>query len=104
MTDIECPYCNKSQEINHDDGYGYAEDELFQQECSNCGKTFVYTTGIIYSYNAEKADCLNGGEHDYQLTHTYPKEYSKMQCSMCIDEKEPTKEEREKYKLDEENL
>lgn len=24
--DIECPYCEKEFDINHDDGFGYQED------------------------------------------------------------------------------
>ena len=27
MYDVECPYCGAEIEINHDDGYGYEEDE-----------------------------------------------------------------------------
>lgn len=103
MNDIECPYCEEGLDINHDDGYGYGEDETYEQECSNCGKTFTFTTSISFNYDVQKADCLNGGEHDYQLTHTHPKKYSKMRCQMCDDEREPTSEEIEKYKLNEEN-
>ncbi len=95
MNDIKCPYCEEWQEINHDDGYGYEEGEIYQQQCSVCEKNFTYTTGIIYVYEAEKADCLNDGEHDYQLTHTFPKEFSKMRCTMCDDERPLTKEEKE---------
>lgn len=100
--DVECPYCGEWQEINHDDGYGYGEDETYQQECRDCGKTFVFTTGILYVYSSEKADCLNGKNHNYQPTSTFPKKYTKMRCTMCDDERQPTIEEREKYKLDEE--
>lgn len=28
MNDVNCPYCGAKQEINHDDGYGYAEGEV----------------------------------------------------------------------------
>ena len=34
MKDVECPYCYADQEINHDDGYGFDEDQLYEQECS----------------------------------------------------------------------
>ena len=44
MNDIECPYCGHEQEVNHDDGYGYKEDELHEQQCCECGKYFVFTT------------------------------------------------------------
>ena len=65
MEDIECPYCEAQQEINHDDGYGYTEDEIFEQECDGCGKTFAYTTSISFYYDATKADCLNDGTHKF---------------------------------------
>lgn len=98
--DLQCPYCDEWQEIDHDDGYGYGEDEVYQQTCSDCHKTFTYTTSIIYFHEAQKADCLNDGEHDWQITHTHPKKYSEMCCTMCDERRKPTPEEREKYKLD----
>lgn len=87
MRDTECPYCGSDVEINHDDGYGYSEDELHQQECGNCDKTFTYWTSIYFSYSTNKADCLNGGEHNYRKTITVPVEYTKLRCEMCGDEK-----------------
>ena len=97
--DLECPYCEESFDIDHEDGFGYAEDECHHIECPHCGKYFVFYTSILYCYHPEKADCLNGGEHDYQLTHTYPKEYSKMQCSMCDDIRTLTEEEKERFEI-----
>mgnify|MGYP003437627122 CR=1 FL=1 len=97
MSDIECPYCGKEQDINHDDGAGYTEGVAEQQTCDDCGNTFAYTTEISFSHTAYKADCLNDGEHDYQLTHTSPKEFSKMECSMCDDSRELTEAERIKF-------
>ena len=76
MEDINCPYCETPQNINHDDDYGYQEGELHEQQCSNCEKYFTYTTSISYYYNAYKADCLNGGEHDWKPTVTFPKEFT----------------------------
>lgn len=81
--DVECPYCEKYQEINHDDGYGYSEDETFEQECSDCGKSFVFTTFVSFNYNSEKAPCLNGGSHNYRPSSTWPKFYTRMCCSYC---------------------
>lgn len=91
--DVKCPYCEKLQEINHDDGYGYEEDELHQQECSDCDKSFTYTTGIIYIYKAFKADCLNGAEHEYKQTCTFPVECTRMRCQNCAEERQPTEDE-----------
>ena len=96
MNDVNCPYCNAELDINHDDGRGYTEDELHQQDCDSCGKTFVFTTYIMYHYTPEKADCLNGSSHDFKPTHTYPKEFTRMECSMCGERREPTQEEMDK--------
>ena len=42
--DIECPNCKHPQEICHDDGYGYAEDEVYTQSCTSCDYEFRFTT------------------------------------------------------------
>ena len=89
----KCPYCGVNIKINHDGGYGYEDEILHQQQCGICDKYFTYTTGIIYVYESFKADCLNDGNHDWQPTITVPREYTKMQCSMCDEERKPTEEE-----------
>jgi hypothetical protein len=68
--DINCPYCDAPININHDDGYGYEEDEVYEQECDECGKNFAYTTSISFFYEPTKADCLNGAEHKYKPIRT----------------------------------
>ena len=93
MKDIECPYCGEEQEINHDDGYGYEEDRCHEQECSNCEKSFVYTTSIHFYYTATKADCLNDGNHKYKATMTVPRKCTRMRCAGCGEERKPTDEE-----------
>lgn len=99
MSEIECPYCQAELKVNHNDGFGYAQDETHQMECKECKKNFVFTTHISFHYSPEKAGCLNGEQHDYQLTHTAPKCASTMRCTMCDDEREPTQEERTKFQL-----
>src|ERR1035438_5307220 len=95
MTDVKCPYCGEEQDIDHDDGKGYEEGMTHNQQCSDCEKYFAYTTTISYDYDVEKADCLNeDGEHDWQPTHTTPKEFTKMKCSMCDEERELMDSER----------
>lgn len=93
MADTNCPYCDVEIEINHDDGYGYDEQGTHQQECDGCGKTFVYTTSISFNYYPEKADCLNGSEHDWKPTKTFPKEFTEMRCTMCDEKRKPTEVE-----------
>lgn len=88
--DIECPYCGTWQDINHDDGYGYEEDTAHNQCCENCDKTFVYFTSISFNYDSQKADCLNGSEHEYEPSCTFPRRYTKMVCKHCDDKINPT--------------
>jgi len=92
--EMTCPYCGKEIEI---DFYEHEEDETYQHECPFCEKQFVYNVFITFSCDTRRADCLNGGNHDYQLTNTYPKEFSKMRCSMCGDERDLTNEERKQF-------
>jgi hypothetical protein len=91
--DVQCPYCLEWQEINHDDGAGYDEDQKHEQMCDDCEKIFIFETTIHTSYEAEKADCLNGGTHGFEPTHTYPKEHTRMRCTTCWQERKPTAEE-----------
>jgi len=94
MSDTECPYCGADVEINHDDGYGYNEDECYQQECGECEKTFTFRTATHHTYTTGKADCLNGGEHCYKQTTTAPREYTRMRCEDCDHERPLTPEEK----------
>jgi len=97
--DIECPYCEKELDINHDDGFGYDEGVKHHQECSHCKKSFVFQTSISFYYEPEKAECLNNGEHDYKITTTAPKEFSQMECTMCGNSRELSNDERTKFKI-----
>lgn len=83
MNDTNCPYCGAEVEINHDDGYGMDENEIHQQECWKCEKTFTYTISISIDHYPEKADCLNGEAHQLELTATYPPEFARMRCKDC---------------------
>jgi len=102
VKDVKCPYCSHEQEINHDDGYGIEEGVPHQQECGVCHKTFVFYTSILFYYDVSMADCLNGGEHTYQPTVTYPVEYTQMICTQCGTSRQPTPEEIEQVKKDRE--
>ena len=97
--DIECPYCGEEFDINHDDGFGYAEGVKHHQECPHCEKSFVFETSISFYYEPEKADCMNGDAHDYRLSSTYPRELSQMQCSTCGDIRQLSDDERSKFNI-----
>jgi len=83
--DIECPYCDAEQEIEHDDGIGYEEDTAHTQECGECGKTFVYYTSVSFYYKPYKAPCQNGEDHDWKVNTGHPGGYLSNfhTCSYC---------------------
>lgn len=93
MLNLECPYCKKDCEVCHDDGFGCEEGLKYKMECTNCGKSFVFETSILFNYEPEKADCLNGSEHEWAQSQTFPKECTVMQCKICGEERKPTEEE-----------
>lgn len=97
--DLECPYCEKEQDVCHDDGFGYEEGVKHEMECEYCGKRFVFQTSISFYYEPEKADCLNGSNHEWKLTSTSPSAFSNMYCSMCGEHRELTDEERTQFKI-----
>ena len=85
--DVQCPYCHEWNEICHDGGYGYTEDDTFNQECRSCGKSFAFSTSIVFYYEVYKAPCLNEeeGEHFfYPYSRWTGSEYEQHQiCSLC---------------------
>lgn len=87
--DVTCPYCGSHEEVCHDDGHGYEEDQPHENQCSECEKYFIFYTSISYDYEAQKADCLNGADHDWKKPR-FPSEYQpdKVICSMCDEVKE----------------
>ena len=97
-SDVECPYCEVGQEINHDDGYGYAENETCEQECNNCEKTFTFSTVISFSHEAHKAPCKNGGEHNLKQIVGAPRLYfiGLSRCTYCDEDVVTDKEARAK--------
>jgi hypothetical protein len=66
MNDVTCPYCDLAIDICHDDGFGMDECKVYQYECRACGKVFAFTTSISVEHCACRADCLNGGEHEWR--------------------------------------
>jgi len=82
-----CPYCDKKMDDDPEDCY--EPNECYEWECLNCGKLFVFYVEYERIYREIKADCLNGGEHDYQRTCTYPPEFAKARCTICQKEIEP---------------
>lgn len=99
METVNCPYCGELTELNMDNGAYYNEDRRESDYCEYCDKYFMVSAYCVWSYEAEKADCLNDGKHKYKLTNTYPKIASRMQCLICDGERELTTSEKIKYKI-----
>jgi hypothetical protein len=97
--EIQCPYCGKVLQMNHDDGSWYEQEITHQFNCEHCEKYFVFTTHVSFSFSTQKADCLNDGKHNYKLTHTFPKELSMMECEMCGDRRNLTNEEKKQFQI-----
>lgn len=97
LNDISCPYCDEEIKINHDDGYGYEEGKVFQQECRHCDMIFIYTTSMHFYYDANKAPCLNGEKHSWRDIQGYPPGYqsNRQHCEYC--DKEECKNDKLKY-------
>jgi hypothetical protein len=95
---VECPYCQKDVEVDHDDGAGYEENTAHRQTCKECGKTFVFYTSRHFSYDAQVAPCLNNEEHDWQPINGFPKEVfvGRARCSYCDEEQTIDREAHEK--------
>lgn len=92
MKDINCPMCGEGQKINHDDGYGYSEDEMHHQVCPHCDGLFGFQTTIHFSYEAFNLPCLNGEAHKFKPTFTVPIEHTSMRCD-CGAVRKPSAEE-----------
>lgn len=97
--DVNCPYCDNPQDINHDDGYGYEEGQLHQQQCHKCDKTFTFTTSISFYYETYESECLNEGQHIWKPQTGYPREWMKMECQTCEEVRMPTEEERIEFDI-----
>lgn len=82
MSYTDCPYCGKEIEIDNSENEDCESDVIHQQEC-DCGKTFTYTTYIHFCHTSERADCLNGGVHNFKKTHTFPPECARIECTIC---------------------
>jgi hypothetical protein len=82
MSYERCPYCKKEVEIMHDDGQGYEEGVLHEQECEHCEKTFGFYTSINFYYDLEKVPCLNGEPHTMEDSPSWGYPERKI-CSEC---------------------
>ena len=93
MSYIRCPYCGHKNDIDQCDGHGTEEDVTYHEECYKCENQFTFTVSWSCTFYPEKSDCLNGGEHKWTPTITYPLELTRMRCGDCDQERQPTEQE-----------
>lgn len=89
MDTVTCPYCDEDVELNHDDGKHYDEDRSEETQCSSCDKYFMVSAFCLWTFEANKADCLNDGDHDWQKIRGWPVGHfeNRRRCSVCGEEK-----------------
>ena len=99
--EVKCPYCEKYVELDIEEHYeGYSE-----YECPECNMNFeVFAEPTIRYTVGYKAECLNGGEHQWKQHIGYPKWYftGKYLCRTCSARKTVKEEQRteKEYKDD----
>ena len=77
---ITCPYClNERQGDCEDIG---DQDKDIEEECSECGKTFIYTTDYDVTFCSRVVPCLNGAPHEWKVF--YEQDAHKVEtCRAC---------------------
>ena len=85
MSKVECPYCEKEHEVDMCDGGDWSQDARREEECPHCEKSFIATVEWNPTFWAEKADCLNGGEHNLKEEGAFPDQIAqtKISCRVC---------------------
>ncbi len=99
MPDLTCPYCEEEFEIEYECFDVHCNTN--KTECPTCEKTFVFSAEVSVDLYPEKADCLNGGGHEWHKQSGCPREYfiGRYVCRIC-GEKEGREEEKRKAALE----
>lgn len=85
MAEYTCPYCGKENDV--DEPYDYIDEREY--ECPECGKNFIMLAEYDPYITTYKADCLNGGEHEWRVVRGIPDDVISglIQCRNCREEK-----------------
>jgi hypothetical protein len=87
--EIECPYCEHAYDLCHDDGAFYNEGQSEEEKCPNCEKHFLVHSSMSWNFNAEKAECLNDGNHSWVKAYSeaniknHPDLGKREKCETC---------------------
>lgn len=82
MDTLECPYCQHDNSAPDD---CYEQDTLYETECRECDKVFMFNISYIPYYEGYKADCLNGSQHEFMWIFGQPRFHfvNQRTCRMC---------------------
>lgn len=87
--EIECPYCEHAYDLIHDDGAFYNDGGREEEQCPKCDKKFMVLLSISWDFSAEECECLNTGEHKWELKYpeyvlkNHPLLASRQMCADC---------------------
>lgn len=94
-TEVTCPYCNETFDVDTSDARHYDEDKSQEDQCPNCEKKLLISSHCSWWREAYAADCLNDGVHPWSVWHTYwmgekepnlGKFYERRYCTTCDEE------------------
>jgi hypothetical protein len=80
---LTCPYCEKDFIKDEDRKYPHV---VYDSECNHCEKSFAYTIEINITTDSYEAECLNGGEHEWEIPYCYPEFASRRVCKCGLSE------------------
>jgi hypothetical protein len=88
---MECPYCGVENTVDYGDIYGEGQYEF---DCVMCKKTFVGYLSYLPCWDPKKADCLNGGDHDWGKGMSVGRVVEKYdECKVCGEKRNIVTEE-----------
>lgn len=85
MNNLTCPYCDAVQRYPEE----IDTSDASECQCRECEKIFTYTVEYYPSFLSEKAECLNGGAHNYKKIDAYvhvtgePVKITILRCKVC---------------------
>lgn len=73
-----CPYCGYEDQ----DSWELSESSD-NYTCGDCSKNFTYNSSVSRTFTSQKADCLNGAEHNWRDWHNVLPELKQRSCRTC---------------------
>ena len=75
---LTCPYCDHTYSTGYDNEKC---EEHYQAECPACDNIFAYQIEIEITTISCRAECLNGGEHEWEIQKCYPEFMTRRYCA-----------------------